>query len=93
MARFDDGREDHEVDLLVVQDPMATTETTDLILSPLYTASPNFRNRLIEKMDHDHEERSEFHRERGGAKEEGGTVNTDAMSEDAEVRALDALKI
>ena len=83
-------------DLLVVQDPMATTETTaegtNTISAASDKASPNFRNRLIEKMDHVITKKgANFIGKRGGAKEEGGTVNTDAMSEDVK-RALDALK-
>ena len=62
-------------DILVVQDPMATTETTTEgtnISENSDKAAPN-RNRLIEKMDHVITKKgANFIGKRGGAKEAGG---------------------
>ena len=71
-------------DLLIVQDPMATTTNA--------REGGGDRNRMLEKMDHVITKKgANFIGSKGGVKKEGGSINADAMSEDVK-RALDALK-
>ena len=71
-------------DLLIVQDPMATTSNA--------REGGGDRNRMLEKMDHVITKKgANFIGSKGGVKKEGGSINADAMSEDVK-RALDALK-